>query len=52
MRIAVARRENNNRWVRMARLIPSGEVEQRYEKLFAHSDVGASAKNVRTALRA
>lgn len=43
---------SNNRWVRMAKLIPWGEVEQRYEKLFADSGMGAPAKNVRIALGA
>jgi transposase, IS5 family len=43
---------SNNRWVRMAKLIPWTEVEQRYEKLFADSGMGAPAKNVRIALGA
>jgi len=44
--------DSNNRWVRMAKLIPWSEVEQRYEKLFADSGMGARAKNVRIALGA
>jgi IS5 family transposase len=44
--------DSNNRWVRMAKLIPWSEVEQRYEKLFADSGMGAPAKNVRIALGA
>ena len=36
----------------MAKLIPWAEVEQRYEKLFADSGMGAPAKNVRIALGA
>jgi hypothetical protein len=44
--------DSNNRWVRMAKLIPWTEVEQRYEKLFADSGMGAPAKNVRIALGA
>jgi IS5 family transposase len=44
--------DSDNRWVRMAKLIPWTEVEQRYEKLFADSGMGAPAKNVRIALGA
>jgi hypothetical protein len=44
--------DSDNRWVRMAKLIPWAEVEQRYEKLFADSVMGAPAKNVRIALGA
>ena len=44
--------DSDNRWVRMAKLIPWAEVEQRYEKLFADSGMGAPAKNVRIALGA
>jgi IS5 family transposase len=44
--------DSGNRWVRMAKLIPWTEVEQRYEKLFADSGMGAPAKNVRIALGA
>ena len=44
--------DSDNRWVRMAKLIPWAEVEQRYEKLFADSGMGALAKNVRIALGA
>jgi hypothetical protein len=44
--------DSNNRWVRMAKLIPWSEVEQRYQKLFADSGMGAPAKNVRIALGA
>jgi IS5 family transposase len=44
--------DSDNRWVRMARLIPWTEVEQRYEKLFADNGMGAPAKNVRIALGA
>ena len=44
--------DGNNRWVRMASLIPWDEVEKRYEKLFADSGMGAPAKNVRLALGA
>jgi hypothetical protein len=42
--------DSDNRWIRMAKLIPWTEVEQRYEKLFADSGMGAPAKNVRIAL--
>jgi len=44
--------DSGNRWVRMAKLIPWTEVEQRYEKLFADNGMGAPAKNVRIALGA
>jgi hypothetical protein len=43
---------SDNRWVRMAKLIPWAEAEKRYEKLFADSGMGAPAKNVRIALGA
>jgi hypothetical protein len=44
--------DTDNGWVRMAKLIPWTEVEQRYEKLFADSGMGAPAKSVRIALGA
>jgi IS5 family transposase len=44
--------KSDNRWVRMAKLIPWNEVEKKYEKHFAESGMGAPAKNVRIALGA
>jgi hypothetical protein len=35
--------DGNNRWVRMAALVPWAQVEQRYEKLFAECGMGALA---------
>lgn len=43
---------SDNRWVRMAKLIPWAEAEQRYAENFADSGMGAPAKNVRIALGA
>ncbi len=42
----------NNRWVRLAALVPWQEAEQKYAAHFADSGMGAPAKSVRIALGA
>ncbi|MHC1761418.1 MAG: hypothetical protein AB9917_18275 [Negativicutes bacterium] len=40
----------NNRWVKMARLVPWGEIEKKYAKLFVENN-GQPVKPLRMALR-
>jgi len=43
---------SDNRWVRLAKLIPWEEIEERYAKNFTDSGMGAPAKTARVALGA
>ncbi len=43
---------SDNRWIRLAKLIPWDEAEKKYAAHFAESGMGAPAKNVRIALGA
>ena len=42
----------NNRWVKLAQLIPQHEIEDTYSKNFSHDGQGAPTKSVRIALGA
>ena len=43
---------SDNRWVKLAKIIPWGEIEERYAEHFAESGMGAPAKAARIALGA
>ena len=43
---------SDNRWVKLAKLIPWGEIEEQYAEHFADSGMGAPAKAARIALGA
>ncbi len=45
-----ARLEPENRWVRMAKLIPWDAIEEKYRKAFENQDIGCPAKPCRMAL--
>jgi len=46
------RLRSDNRWVRLSKLVPRDEIEQRYAKHFSGNGMGAPAKPVRVALGA